>query len=236
MANSVRNSGATTVTLPMGSANLQQTIDIKGLFSIGPTFTVDGVLITSELNFYRIIQTPLDRISLGLVKLKAGTSSQDMSIRLKNLLGNRVKIFTKEEFVQGERDYYASNTPIGYIFRAGLFVGVVVGLVFISQALHGIISDNIREYAVLRAMGYKDEFFLLQIGIMSLGIAVVTYIPSALMSFGFYRLASSATSLPLEMKIVDMLIVFGAVIGMGMLATIMARRKLQKANPVDLFS
>jgi putative ABC transport system permease protein len=236
LAEKVQQGVMPSVLFPFASASLQQSIDIRGLFTLGASFTIDGTLITSDLNFHRLTSIPMDRISLGLVRLKPGADAEQIKQDLQSVLGDRVKVLSKEEFIYGEQLYYANNTPIGYIFRAGLIVGIVVGVVFISQALHGIISDNIKEYAVLRAMGYPDRFFVLQIGVVSLSIALITYLPSVFIASGFYALAAGAIKLPLQMKIADMLSILFMVAGMGLVATAMATRKLRKANPVDLFS
>jgi len=51
-----------------------------------------------------------------------------------------------------------------------------------------------------------------------------------------YTLAASATHLPLRMKAGDMASIFFIVVVMGLVATLLAIRKLKNADPVDLFS
>jgi len=115
-------------------------------------------------------------------------------------------------------------------------VGVLVGTVFISQALHGIVNDNLKEYATLRAMGYDQSFFLVLVTAISLTLAVCAYLPSTLMAWGIYRLAAGATKLPLQMKLGDMSMIFSVVVAMGLAASLLAIRKLKAADPVDLFA
>ncbi len=228
--------GITRITVLGASESLQKTIDIVGLFGIGPSFTIDGTVITSDLNYYRLTGNPLDRVALGIVRVAPGFDADTVRDAITARLGSRARVFTKAAFLDNEVSYYANETPIGYIFRMGLIVGTVVGIVFISQALHGIVSDNIREYATLRAMGYPQRFFVMLVASIALVISAVSYLPSALVSWGIYRLAASATLLPLQMKLGDMLSILGVVAAMGLVATLLAIRKLRTANPVDLFS
>jgi putative ABC transport system permease protein len=150
-------------------------------------------------------------------------------------LQGRAKVFLHDEFVANEKSFYAKKTPIGFIFDAGLAVGVVVGIVFISQVLHGIVSDNMREYATLRAMGYRQDFFIILVGVIAVSISFVTYVPSTCVSFLVYHLAAGATKLPMAMKISYLLEVFVLVVTMGLVATFLSTKKLKQADPVDLF-
>lgn len=228
--------GPTEVVVLNPSESLQKVVEVSGLFGIGPSFSIDGSIITSDLNFYRMTQIPLDRVGLGLVRVRPGSDAKDVRTAIQQKLGNRAHVFTKPEFAANEVRYYAEETPIGYIFRMGLVVGVLVGTVFISQALHGIVNDNIKEYATLRAMGYDQSFFLVLVTAISLTLAVCAYLPSTLMAWGIYRLAAGATKLPLQMKLGDMSLILAVVVAMGLAASLLAIRKLKAADPVDLFA
>src|SRR5207248_1858187 len=136
----------------------------------------------------------------GVVRVAQGFDPIAVKQSLDRRLGGRARVFMKEDFMDNEINFYAHKTPIGFIFNAGLAVGVFVGIVFIVQVLHSIISDNIREYATLRAIGYNQSFFVRLVAIIAVTIAVVTYIPSTLATLVIYQVASSATRLPLNLK------------------------------------
>lgn len=228
--------GEPTVGVHLPGASLSPTVRIAGLFTLGPSFTIDGMIVVSDLTMYRLLGLPLDRVSLGLLRLAPGADPQAVKQRLQAVVGDRVRIFTRQEFIDGEKAFYATRTPIGMIFNIGLLVGVVVGVVFISQVLHGIIDANLKEYAVLVAMGYKRYFFRLIVFEIAAVIAVATFIPSLLLSVGLYAAAGAATKLPLVLRPEAALGVFVLVVVMGNVASLFAMRKLKRANPLDLFS
>jgi putative ABC transport system permease protein len=230
-----RREGSAPITFLNANETLQKTARVAGLYEVGPSFTIDGTIIASDLNFYRITGIPLDRVSVGLVRVTAGASPQAVKERIKARLGNRAKIFLKSEFIDNEIAYYADNTPVGYIFNLGLVVGVFVGVVFVSQALHGIVSDNMREYATLRAMGYHRGFFVTVVAAIALAISLAAYVPSSLAAWGVYALAGSATHLPLRMNLPDMVSILLLVVTMGLGASLLAARKIRNADPLDLF-
>jgi putative ABC transport system permease protein len=214
---------------------IQFVFTMAGTFEIGPTINVDGNIITSDLNYYRYLRVPLDRVSLGVVRVADGFDPAAVKDSLNRRFEGRARVFLKEEFTDNEINFYARKTPIGFIFNAGLGVGVFVGIVFIVQVLHGIISDNIREYATLRAIGYNQGFFVRLVAIIAVSIAIITYLPSVLMTLLIYNVASSATKLPLNLKESYLIEVFVLVVVMGLVATFVTTKKLKAADPVDLF-
>jgi putative ABC transport system permease protein len=171
-----------------------------------------------------------------LVTLHPGVDPQEAKRRIQAVAGDKLRVLTRQEFLDQEREFYATRTPIGTIFNFGLIVGMIVGVVFISQVLQGIVDANIREYAVLNTMGYEVHFFGLIVLEISLIVAVLTFVPSLGLSAGLYKLAAGATTLPLNLTQDSIAKVFIAVISMGVFAAAIAMRKLRKANPLDLFS
>jgi putative ABC transport system permease protein len=235
LASEVVRSGHLDLVLPAPSLAVQFVFTMAGTFEIGPTINVDGNIITSDLNYYRYLRVPLDRVSLGVVRVAKGYDPPAVKEALDRRFGSRARVFLKEEFTDNETNFYARKTPIGFIFNAGLAVGVFVGIVFIVQVLHGIISDNIREYATLRAIGYNQSFFVRLVAVIAVSIAVVTYLPSTLITLLIYKVASSVTKLPLNLKESYLIEVFLLVVTMGLVATFVTTKKLKQADPVDLF-
>jgi putative ABC transport system permease protein len=221
--------------LPIPAVSVQPVVKVEGVFNLGPTITVDGALITSDLNFYRFLAVPLDRVTLGVVELLPGYDPVGVKLKIQRLLGNHVRVFLKEEFIENEQSYYARATPIGFIFGAGLGVGVVVGIVFISQVLNTMVNDNMREYATLRAIGYGQRFLVIVVTIVAVAISVIAYIPSVVISFFIYRFAGGATRLPMHLTVGYLSEVLVVVITMALVATVLSANKLKRVDPVDLF-
>ncbi len=65
---------------------------------------------------------------------------------------------TKADFVAREKAYWNGATPIGYVFAFGAIMGLVVGAIIVYQILFADVSEHLREYATLRAMGYRNRF------------------------------------------------------------------------------
>lgn len=228
-------SGELDLVLPAPAAATQFVFRIAGSFDVGPTISADGNIITSDLNFYRYLHVPLDRVSMGVVKVADGADPAAVKAALERKLGTGARVFLKADFIENEIDFYAYRTPIGFIFNVGLVVGIFVGIVFISQVLHGIINDNMREYAALRAIGYGQSFFVYLVAFIAVALAVTTYFPSIAITLLIYNVAASVTKLPIDLKVQYLAMVLAIVVVMGLTAAMFSTKKLQKADPVDLF-
>ena len=81
---------------------------------------------------------------------------------LNKSLPNDVRVLTKGQFIEFEKNYWKNSTAIGFIFSLGALMGFVVGCVVVYQILYSDVTDHLPEYATLLAMGYrlKTLFFV----------------------------------------------------------------------------
>ncbi len=212
-------------------------IKVGGIFELGASFGADGNIITSDQNFLRIFADKRQRglIDIGLIKLQPGRDAEVVKQQLVNYLAKDVKILTKQEYVDFEKAYWSSSTPIGFIFTLGTIIGFIVGTVIVYQILYSEVSDHLPEYATLKAMGYTQKYLLLVVFQEALILAILGYIPG----FGFamfqYAMAKNATLLPIAMTAERAITVVILTIIMCCASGAIAVRKLQAADPADIF-
>jgi putative ABC transport system permease protein len=211
-------------------------ITIIGLFQLGVSFAADGNVITSDLNFMRIFpRRNLDDIDMGVIRLNSGALVERVQAELKNHLNEFVNVFTYEELLHYEKDYWANTAPIGFIFGFGTVMGWVVGLVIVYQILFTDIANHRNEFATLKAMGYEHGYFARVVFASSFFLAVLGFIPGYLLSLGLYNLAESQMYIPMPMPISKIITVFMFILSMCFMAGLLAIRKLRDANPADMF-
>ncbi|PSF37269.1 ABC transporter [Aphanothece hegewaldii CCALA 016] len=212
-------------------------VKVVGVFSLGASFAADGNVITSDSTFLNIFpdRQPY-QIDVGLIKVKPNVAQQTVKANLQQLLPkNEVLVLTLDEFAQREKAYWANSTAIGFIFTLGTVVGFIVGIVIVYQILYSDVSDHLPEYATLKAMGYGDRYLIGVLMQEALILAILGFIPGFIASFGLYSLASSATLLPIIMtqqRAINVLILTIIMCGGS---GIVAMRKLQTADPSDIF-
>ena len=212
-------------------------VKVEGLFTLGASFGADGNIVTSDLNFLRIFATRRTKglIDIGIVYLQPGTDVKAVVEKMRATLPSDVRIDSKEEFVAFEKKYWEEGTAIGFIFTLGAAMGFIVGIVIVYQILYTDVNDHLPEYATLKAMGYNDFYFLGVVFQEALILAILGYLPGFGVSVVLYNLGRSATSLPMYMTVGKAVTVFVMTVVMCCLSGAIAVRKLQAADPADIF-
>ncbi|MFB8790412.1 MAG: ABC transporter permease DevC [Potamolinea sp.] len=211
-------------------------IKVGGLFTLGASFGADGNIVTSDLNFLRLYPArEKGLIDIGVIKLEPGANLESVLKNLRRDLPNDVKILSKEEFVEFERNYWQTGTSIGFIFSLGTAMGFIVGTVIVYQILYTDVSDHLPEYATLKAMGYKNSYLLMVVFQEALILAAIGYLPGSALAMGLYSLTKNATQLPMMMTVSRAVIVLILTIIMCTVSGAIAVRKLQAADPADIF-
>ncbi len=211
-------------------------IRVGGLFTLGASFGADGNLVTSDLNFLRIFpHRSSGLIDIGLIKLKPGADAIAVAQNLKTYLPKDIKVFTKQEFVDFERNYWASSTAIGFIFSLGTIMGFIVGTVIVYQILYTEVTDHLSEYATLKAIGYTQNYLLTVILQEALILAILGYMPGIAVTLFLYDRARAATLLPVFMSGERAVMVMILTMMMCFISGAIAVRKLRSADPADIF-
>lgn len=211
-------------------------VDVVGLVEIGPSFGADGNLVLSEVNFRRLLPDRLpSNTDLVAIRLAPGADVAAAQQRLRQLLPPDVVVLTHEELVAWERRYWEEATPIGFIFGFGVLMGLIVGMVIVYQILFSDIAGHVREYATLKAIGYSNGQLARVVLAAALLLAVLGFLPGAVLSVLLYDVVGAATFLPLAMDLERLLAVFAMIFGMCAAAGLLAVRKLKDADPADMF-
>ena len=213
-----------------------RTMTVVGLVEIGPSFGIDGTVLTSIDNWLRLFpERPRNQIQLGLVTLKPGVDPVAARDRLREQVAPDVLVMTKADFAARERAYWNGATPIGYVFAFGAIMGLVVGAIVVYQILFADVSEHLREYATLRAIGYRNRFVsgivLQQAGIL----AVLGFLPGLAVAWALYAQAAEATRLPLHLTTDRGITVFLLTLAMCAVSGLLALRKVRRLDPADVF-
>ena len=209
---------------------------VAGLVQLGPSFGADGNMIISRETFRSIIpNSSRGSIELGLIRLIPGSDPILVADRLKEQLPNDITIFTKEQFIEFEKNYWRSSTAIGFIFTLGAAMGFVVGCVIVYQILYGDVSDHLAEYATLMAMGYRLKDLLAVVAREGLLLALIGYLPAYAAGEGLYALIRTSTKLPVAMEFNRAFLVLSMILVMCLGSALLAMRKLVDADPAEIF-
>jgi heterocyst specific transport system permease protein len=211
-------------------------VTVAGLFRLGSSFGLDGSLVTSDLNFFRVFPDhPAGALSFGLIQLRNGADPEAVARTLRRALEPDVQILTRPEFIAREEQFWASTTPVGYVFGFGALMGLIVGCVVVYQILFADVLEHTAEYATLKAVGYRNWDLSLVVLRQAAILAVIGYAIGLAIVLPLYQITSNATRLPLQMGWERALAILAITVGMCALAGFMALRQVRSADPAEVF-
>lgn len=214
----------------------RRTITIAGLFRLGASFGADATLMASQDTFLRLFpRLDAGSVSLGLLRLAPGASATAVQEQLRRHLPEDVRVLTDAEYVAFEKNHWRRTSPVGFIFGLGTAMAFVVGVVIVYQVLSTDVNAHLREYATFKAMGFRNRYLLLVVFEQALLLASLGFLPGSVMPLGLYALAARATTLPIAMTAERALLVFLLTLVMCLASGAIATRRLQQADPAELF-
>ncbi len=211
-------------------------IIVEGLFEMGPTFLADGNMLINKDTFVQIWPGgDPGVISAGLITLKPGSDALAVMNQLREYLPNDVKIMTRQQFITNEQDYWEKRTPVGFVIGASMIVSLIVGAVIVYQILYTDVADHLEEYATLKSIGFRDNYFRNLILQESFILTVFGFVPGLGVTAGLYYLTRTLANMPTHLNLFTCTLVFGLTLLMCMTAGFLATRKLRQANPAEIF-
>ncbi len=211
-------------------------VQIRGLFNLSPTFGINAYLVTSDVNFLRMAPSRQGGlIDVGVIKLKPGVDVQAVLTQMRSQLPDDVKVMTRDDYAKAEVSFWKASTPVGYTFDLGVVIAFIVGAVIVYQILYSDVTEHLPEYATLKAMGFRDRYLLIVVFQESLILAALAFIPGVAIALGIYRITNIATMLPMAMDLGRVTFVFVLTAIMSSSSAAIAVRKLQTADPADIF-
>lgn len=213
------------------------TLTIYDTFAGGGGFGGDGYMMVSDQTFLNLFPARSsgapDHILLRLVP---GADPVKVAARLKEIVSDKtLRIRSYADAKAEDLIYQQTKRPTGIIFGFGVLIGVLVGIVIVYQVLSADVADHMSEYATFKAMGYPRRFFLGVVFEEALILAILGFVPGAIIGTGILTLMRKATTLPLTMTPGMATSVFVATLLACVISGAIATRRLSAADPADLF-
>ncbi len=221
---------------------------IVGSVTIGTDFTCDGTLVMSEQTFIDTLRRPFTfpsdspaaNVDLGLVRLHPDADREQVKAAIRKAVSTGeadadVDVFTVDELKEREQTFWLNNTPIGFAFGFGTFMGFAVGVVICYQILSGDVTDHLPQYATLKAVGYGNGFLAWVVLQESLILAVMGFAVGLGVSWAAYELLAATTGMPLRMTPDRIAWVFVGTVAMCAASGMVALIGLLRADPADVF-
>ncbi|PSB43935.1 lipid ABC transporter permease [Cyanosarcina cf. burmensis CCALA 770] len=223
-----------------------RSVRVIGMFELGTDFVAEGNLIISDQNFLRIfseqpsgfegtLRSSLNEVDLGLIKAEQGIDIDSLAKVLNQSLPPDVVVLSKQNFIQQEIKHWNQTTPVGFVFAVGTFIGFVVGIVVVYNIIYTDISENLPQYATLKAMGHSTSYLLSIVLLESTIISIFGFLPGLWLSVLIYELIAKTTGLLMQMTSNVITMVLSLTFIMCILAGLLSTKKLQNIDPAELY-
>jgi putative ABC transport system permease protein len=221
---------------PVRTELAHREVEVDGLFRVGANFAEDGSVLTGDENFFRLLPYQKPGIAdLGLIRLRPGADLASTRAQVEAALPHDVTVLTRQGLMNREKAFFGSSLPVGLFFRTSVLVGLIVGAVIVYQILYSDVSEHLSEYATVKAIGYRDRYLFGVVLQEALILSILGFPPGVLLAWLVEWIAASATLLPIQMSWTEVGAVYLLTASMCAAAGALAVRKLQQADPVDIF-
>lgn len=214
------------------------TVKIVGSFALGPDFQNDGTVIMGTRTFAGLLHGTAGNppgIEVGVIKLAPGADSVIVQSALERAVPRTIAVMTKPELIAFERRFQAAVSSAGPIFAIGTLVGFVVGMLISYQVTYADVSDQLSQYATLKAIGYPTRFLLRVVLEQAALNALTGWIPASLAGILLYKVIAEVALLPMRMSLKITLLSLALTLGMCLISAAIAVRRLIAADPAEVF-
>ncbi|MCF8063545.1 MAG: FtsX-like permease family protein [Deltaproteobacteria bacterium] len=213
----------------------EKTVTITGQFKLGVSLFSDGCVIMSNDNFFRLTRIDPRKLNYGFLRVREGADPEAVKEKLKRILPDDVLVFTREEMINQEQDYFISVKPVGVIFQTGVVVAFIVGVVILFQVLNTDISNRLNEFATLKAMGFNSGF-IYGIGVkQALMYALMSYFPALGLAYVVFHVVHALSKMPMDLTPGMALFVFSMSLIMCIISCILGLQKVRRTDPAELY-
>jgi putative ABC transport system permease protein len=224
----------------LGITHLGQVFEMNGYRArvVGTThgirsFTTSPYVFTTFKNAQSFTTMQEDQTEFILVRASPGVGLQQLQSNLQNRLHD-VDVLTTTQFSGMTRFYWMFTTGAGVAVLLAALLGLIVGIVVVTQTIYATTMDHLREYGTLKAIGAPNSYvyrvILQQAGMSAvlgyaMGITVSLFVVHAAQQGG------AAILLPWPMA----LLIFGLTLLMCAIAAAVSINKVTHLDPAMVF-
>lgn len=215
-------------------------VQIVGRYALGPDFMSDGTAMMSPATYATLLTgnaaaaTNLP-IEFGVIKLQPDAQATSVEQSLQAALPAEVRVLSKAELIDFEREFQENLSSAGPIFWMGTVVGFIVGMLISYQVIYTDLSDQLPQYATLKGMGFSSGYLVRVVFEQAALSAVAAYVPAWLLCLVVYQVVGALALMPLRMTLAQTAISFALTLGMCLFSAALAIRRVVTLDPAEVF-
>ena len=164
-------------TIPLKVGDLLELNDhraiVVGIAKTTRTFQSQPVVYTTYSRAKNMAPRERKLLSFILVKAKPGVDPKDLTRTIESHTG--LAAYTQKGFQDLTYNYYMKNTGIPINFGISVALGFLVGAAIAGQTFYSFTLENLRQFAVLKAMGAGNGTLLMMILLQAFIVGIIGY-------------------------------------------------------------
>jgi putative ABC transport system permease protein len=209
-------------------------VRIEGLTDGIRSFTTSPYVFTSLNKARTLLSVPSDQATFYLVKILPAADLGVVKRELESRLPG-TSIYTKDEFLQRNLDYWLFGTGAGVALLGGAILGLIIGIVVVAQTLYSSTKDHLTEFATLRALGSSSSYIHKVILTQAAVSAFVGYVLGVALTL-VVVMFSGQTALPILFTPQLAAFLFVVTVAMCVISAISSIFKVTKIDPAMVFA
>jgi putative ABC transport system permease protein len=173
------------------------------------------------------------RTSYIVVKLQPGADVESARKEIRRRLPFN-DVYTVAEWAKRSEHYWVESTGLGLNMYLTVFLGVLVGVVVVTQTLYTSTMEHVQEYGTVKAIGGSNRDIYRIIGKQALIAALLGFAAGALLAFGISQWVDDV-GLKLVIPPKMIAIVFIGSIVLCLSAAVVSFRKVARIDPAIVF-
>lgn len=175
-----------------------------------------------------------DTITFVLIRAKSGENLSALKQKLEAAIP-KTHAYTQAELMRTTQSFWQQRTGIGFILGLGAIVGVIVGVIIVGQILYSSVSDRLKEFGTLKAMGASDRTIYGVILEQALWMAILGYLPSMALCWGVAAWTLATQGILILITPTTAIAVLGITVVMCVGSAVFAIQKVMHLDPASVF-
>ena len=205
---------------------------VVGIAKTGRTFTTIPIAFTSFSRAMRYAPMERRMLTYVLVKAKPGYDQSLLAARIKDSLG--LAAYTAAEFKKLNTDYWFKNTGIPVNFGLSVLLGFLVGAAVAGQTFYGFVYENLKTFAVLKAMGAANGTLVRMVFLDAVVVGAIGYGLGVGLS-ALFGVFTQDTTVAFSMDWKLLLFSAGGIAIIMLLTAFFGMRSVVKLDPASVF-
>lgn len=146
---------------------------VVGIAKTTRTFQSQPIIYTRLTQAISFIPPQRNILNFVLVKAKDGQDLTHLAEKITNK--TQLAAYTREGFIKRTVSYYLYNTGIPINFGISVLLGFLIGVAIAGQSFFNFTLENLKYFAVLKAMGASQKTLFLMILLQALIVGEIGY-------------------------------------------------------------